>query len=167
MSNHETKKKPFTFKWIGVVLKVLREEKELRSYDFAKVPTELTDRFTQFGRQTKLANFKASAKAESADPLALMDEGYELLCSGEWEFEREGITRFSEALILLIQRLTKSSREVAVASLKAAGKEKVDAIKAAHSEALAKIEKELADKRTKAEALDLEALALVSTNEKK
>lgn len=92
---------------------------------------------------------------EDGDRLLACDDLWAQLLSGQWEKEREGIARPPEALIVFIMEKKSLTRAVAEASLKQAGKDKWEAIKAAWAKDIAAIEARIKADKAKAEAIDL------------
>jgi hypothetical protein len=86
----KSERKTMSYEWSGSVLFLSDNDKVVRKFDFAEIPEELDEQFLLLGRKTKLANFAASAKSEGRDRLEMLDEGWNLLKSGNWEFERQG-----------------------------------------------------------------------------
>lgn len=83
------------------------EQKVVRRFDADDVPTELHEQLFLFGFKTKVMNYKAGAKDKGLDPLAMMDEGFERLCDGDWAKEREGGGPTVSPLVEALARIRK------------------------------------------------------------
>ena len=139
----------------GAVTIIDANDNELRRFDCTKLPVEVNAILLVHGLKQKLTDDTMVSKIGDEDRLVALDNLWAQLVAGEWEKERQGVARPPEALIRLVSELKKISRLVAEASLKSAGKEKWDAIAAAHKERVAKITEEIKAEKAKAVSVDL------------
>lgn len=124
-----------SYDWKGNVLSVSSRQpdkslKLLQSFDFAKVPESLDEKFIQIGRRTKLGNFATEAETV-AEKLSAMTTGFEMLCQGQWEAEgqRGGPTVSVEAeAVARIKSITVAQAQKAMRALKEASPEKYEAL---------------------------------------
>lgn len=142
-----------------VVTIVDKSDNELRRFDVSKLSQPIRDILIVHGLKQKLTDDTMVSKiGEDGDRLLALDGLWDQLRSGEWEKERQGVARPPEALILFIMEKKAVDRQTAEASLKQAGKEKWDAIKAAWLKDIEAIEKRIAEAKKKAVAVDLTTL---------
>jgi len=131
-------------------------DNELRRFNLSDLSVEIQEILVVHGLKQKLTDDTMVSKiGEEGDRLLALDSLWTQLVAGEWEKERQGVARPPEALIRLVSELKRVSRLVAEASLKSAGKEKWDAIGAAHKERVAKITEEIKKEKAAAAAVDL------------
>ena len=148
----------------GQLLTVTRDDGVWRQYDVSKLNPEMRGFTIGHGIKQKLTDDTMENKLDGADRFAAMDDLWARLIApdatvdGSWDKEREGTKRFGEALIALIMRLTKQDRSEALASLKAASPEKIEAIKIKFAADLVNIAKTIAEAQSKAAGMSLDTL---------
>jgi hypothetical protein len=136
-----------------------KDKNVLRTFKVANLPGEIAAILVVHGLKQKLTDDTMVSKiGDDGDRLLACDELWERLKAGEWEKEREGLARVPEALVQFVVEVKGVSREVATASLKAAGKEKWDAIRASNLKDIEAIEKRLKEAKAAAEATSLDDL---------
>lgn len=124
----------------------------------ADLNPELFDYAAGHGIKQKLTDDTMENKLNGRDRLEVVKETWDRIVAGTWDKPREGFVRFSEALVTFVMRRKKITRAEALASLEAAGKERVEAIKAGNAAEIEKIAKELGETRKGATAVDLTTL---------
>lgn len=162
----ETAKKSYKFDLSqdGKVLTVKRVAEDGETVEksvsckLADLEPKLFDYSAGHGIKQKLTDDTMEAKLNGRDRLDVVQETWDRIVAGQWDKPRAELVRFSEALIQFIVQRKKVSRADAVASLEAAGKERVEAIKVANAEAIAAIGKDLAATRAGASSVDLSTL---------
>lgn len=142
----------------GRVTIIDANDNELRDFRTTALTPEIRNILLVHGLKQKLTDDTMVSKIGEEDRLVALDTLWDQLKSGEWEKERQGVARPPEALIRLVAELKQIPRAVSEASLKSAGKEKWDAIKAAHAPRIAKIEAAIKEEKSKAEGIDLDDL---------
>jgi hypothetical protein len=119
----------------------------------------MKDNCTVHGLKQKMTDDTMANKlADGQSRLDACDALWTRLVAGEWEKEREGLVRPPEALIIFVMEAKGIKREVAVASLRQAGKEKWEAIAKNHAKAIEAIKERLAKAKKEAEGVDLSTL---------
>lgn len=155
----QTSKREFKFVTDSVkaTLKIVDEaEKTLREWDCQAFPAVIKAQALVHGFKQKLTDDTMVSKLKEGESrLDACDELVKRLQEGDWDKERQVGPRPAEALILFVMEAKAITREVAVASLRSAGKDKWEAITATWAEQIAAIQKKLDDAKKAAEATDL------------
>jgi hypothetical protein len=160
----QTSKREFKFVTDSVkaILKIVDEnDQEIREWDCSKFPATIKAQALVHGFKQKFTDDTMVSKLKEGESrLDACDALEARLMEGDWDKERQVGPRPAEALILFVMEAKKITREVAVASLRSAGKEKWEAIAAAHKDKIAEIQKSLDDAKKAAQATDLGDLAV-------
>lgn len=155
-------KKQLTYVWddSGSELTVKDGEKVLARFDFESVPESLDAEFLKIGRRTKIGNFATDKNDTLDERIAAMKAGFQMLCEGKWEADREGGPRAVSVEVEALAELkgiTVGNAQKALAALRKEDPEK--AKKVLENPKLVKIAERIKADREANEDVDLSDLA--------